>query len=115
MICSKCRVLCGDVCPLCGKTKHLREPEPNEPTHLITLNAMQTMLVEPVLEETGIPYFKQNAVGNGLTTYTGMMGGIYRFFVPASARQKCADAIEDVFGEDETLMRLLHEFDIREE
>ena len=111
MICSKCRVLCEDVCPLCGKTKHLREPEPNEPAHLFTLSAMQTMLVEPVLEEAGVPYFKQNTVGNGLTTYTGFMGGIYRFFVPTSARQKCAEVIEDVFGEDERIMALLHEFD----
>lgn len=111
MICSKCRVLCEGICPLCGKTKHLREPEPNEPALLFTLSAMQTMLVEPVLEEAGVPYFKQNIVGNGLTTYTGFMGGTYRFFVPASARRKCAEAIENVFGEDREIMALLHEFD----
>ena len=114
MICSRCRVLCDACCPVCGSAKHLREAEPNEPAHLITLSAMQAMLVEPVLAETGVPYFKQGSVGGGLTAQVGMMREIFRFFVPASARQKCARAIEDVFGEDEVLMGLLHEFDIRE-
>ena len=114
MICSRCRVLCEEVCPLCGRTKYLREPEPNEPAHLITLSGMQTMLIEPVLEETGIPFFKQNTVGSGLTTYTGPMRGMYRFFVPASARERCVQALEDVFGEDETIMGLLHELDNQE-
>ena len=111
MICSKCRVLCEEICPLCGSAKHLREAEPSEPAHLFTLNAMQAMLVEPVLSDIGVPYYKQNCAGSGLTTYTGTMRAIFRFFVPASAREKCARAIEDVFGEDEQLMRLLHEFD----
>ena len=111
MICSKCRVLCETVCPVCGSAKRLREPEPNEPAHLITLSAMQAMLVEPVLADSGVPYFKQGSVGGGLTAQVGMMREIFRFFVPASARETCARAIEDVFGEDETIMRLLHEFD----
>ena len=111
MICSRCRVLCAETCPVCGRTKYLREAEPNEPTHLITLSAMQAMLVEPVLADTGVPYFKQGSVGGGLTAQVGMMREIFRFFVPASARATCAQAIEDVFGEDEAIMHLLHEFD----
>ena len=112
MICAKCKVLCKEVCPLCGKTKHLRKPEPNEPAHLFTLSGMQAMLVEPVLADTGVPYFKRNVAGKGLTTYTGMMAAFYRFYVPAAAREKCAQAIEDVFGADEQIMHLLHEFDV---
>ena len=111
MLCSKCRVLCESVCPVCGSAKHLKEPEPNEPAHLITLSAMQAMLVEPVLADSGVPYFKQGNIGGGLTAQVGMMREMFRFFVPVAARKQSVDAIEDVFGEDEALMHLLHEFD----
>ena len=111
MICSKCRVLCEGSCPVCGGAKHLREPEPNEPAHLITLSAMQAMLVEPILADSGVPYFKQGSIGGGLTAQVGMMREIFRFFVPVSGREKCRELIEDVFGEDAKIMALLHEFD----
>ena len=104
-------MLCEGSCPVCGSAKHLRTAEPNEPSHLITLSAMQAMLVEPVLADTGVPYFKQGSVGGALTVQVGMMREMFRFFVPVAAREKCAQAIEDVFGEDGQIMRLLHEFD----
>lgn len=111
MICSKCRVLCEGKCPVCESAKHLREPEPNEAVHLITLTAMQAMLVEPILAQTGVPYIKQGVLGGGLSAQLGMMLETFRFLVPLSGRERCRAAIEDVFGEDEQLMRLLHEFD----
>ena len=111
MICTRCHVLCRDVCPRCGSRKHLRAPEDNEPVLLIVLTAMQAMLVEPILEESGIPYYKQGMVGGALAAQVGMMREVYRFYVPHSAYAACRDLIEQVFGEDETLMHLLHEFD----
>ena len=114
MICTRCHVLCRDVCPKCGSRKHLRVPEDNEPVLLIVLTAMQAMLVEPILEESGIPYYKQGMVGGALAAQVGMMREVYRFYVPHSAYTACRDLIEQVFGEDETLMHLLHEFDEEE-
>lgn len=111
MICSKCHVLCADVCPKCGSSRHLRAPEENEPVLLIVLTAMQAMLVEPVLAESGVPFFKQGVVGGALAAQVGMMREIYRYYVPHSAYEKCRALIEDVFGEDDALMKLLHEFD----
>ena len=111
MICSKCHVLCEGSCPVCGSAKHLKAAEPNEPAHLITLSAMQTMLVEPILADSGVPYFKQGSVGGALTAQVGMMREVFRFFVPVAGREKCRELIETVFGEDEKIMRLLHEFD----
>ena len=111
VICAKCRILCENVCPLCGRTKHVREAEPTEPAHLFTLSGMQAMFVEPILTDIGVPYYKQNCGPSGLTTFTGTMDTFFRFFVPASAHEKCVQALEDVFGEDEQIMRLLHEFD----
>ena len=114
MICTRCHVLCRDVCPKCGSRKYLRAPEDNEPVLLIVLTAMQAMLVEPILEESGIPYYKQGMVGGALAAQVGMMREVYRFYVPHSAYAACRDLIEQVFGEDETLMHLLHEFDEEE-
>ena len=114
MICTRCHILCRDVCPKCGSRRHLRAAEENEPVLLITLTAMQAMLVEPILEESGIPYYKQGMVGGALAAQVGMMREVYRFYVPHSAYAACRDLIEQVFGEDETLMHLLHEFDKEE-
>ncbi len=111
MICDKCRVLCEGTCPVCGSARRLRESDPSEPAHLITLNATQAMLVEPVLADTGVPYFKKGSIGGGLTAQIGMMREMFRFFVPVSGRERYREAIEAVFGEDAEVMRLLHEFD----
>ena len=115
MICDKCRVLCEGVCPKCGSRRHLREPEENEPVLLIALTAMQAMLVEPIIEGSGVPYYKQGMIGGALAAQVGMMREIYRFYVPHSAYEGCRALIEEVFGEDEALMALLHEFDDRKD
>ena len=114
MICTRCHILCRDVCQKCGSRRHLRAAEENEPVLLITLTAMQAMLVEPILKESGIPYSRQGTVGGALAAQVGMMREVYRFYVPHSAYAACRDLIEQVFGEDETLMHLLHEFDKEE-
>ena len=115
MIYDKCHVLCEAQCPKCGSKRHLRAPEENEPVFLIALTAMQAMLVEPILKESGIPYSRQGTVGGALAAQVGMMREVYRYYVPHSAYEACRARIEEVFGEDETLMRLLHEFDVETE
>lgn len=114
-ICSKCHVLCEDVCPKCQTDRHLAIPEENQPALLIVLTAMQAMLVEPVLAESGVPYFKKGMVGGALAAHVGMMREIYSFFVPCSGLEKCRALIEDVFIGDEEIMHALHEFDINKE
>ena len=115
MICTRCHVLCRDVCPKSGSRKYMRAPEDNEPVLLIVLTAMQAMLVEPILAESGIPYYKQGMVGGALAAQVGMMREVYSFYVPHSAHAACRDLIEQVFIEDETIMKLLHEYDVNEE
>ena len=115
MICTRCHILCRDVCPKCGSRRHLRAAEENEPVLLITLTAMQAMLVEPILKESGIPYSRQGTVGGALAAQVGMMREVYSFYVPHSAHAACRDLIEQVFIEDETIMKLLHEYDGNEE
>lgn len=112
MICSKCHILCEDVCPKCLSGKHLRPVQENEPVLLIVLTAMQAMLVEPILADSGVPFYKQGNIGGALSVQVGMMREIYRYYVPHSAYDMCRKKIEDVFGEDAEIMKLLHEFDV---
>lgn len=114
MICDKCHVLCNTVCPICGSSRRLRTPEENEPVLLLVLTALQSMLVEPILEESGIPYSRTGMIGGGLTAQVGMMREIYRYYVPHSAFAHCRALIEEVFGEDQEIMGALHEFDEEE-
>lgn len=111
-ICGKCQLLCEGVCPKCGSAKHLRGYEGNEPALLIVLTAVQAMMVEPILAESGVPYIKKGEAGGALAAQVGMMREIYRFYVPCAALERCRSLIEEVFGEDEGIMRLLHEFDV---
>ena len=114
MICDKCHVLCKDVCPRCGTGRYLKEVSTNEPVLLIVLTAMQAMLVEPVIAESGIPYYKKGLYGGALAMQAGFMREIFSFYVSHAEYEECRSLLEDVFGEDKELMRLLHEFDCEE-
>lgn len=109
MICRKCHVICEGECPICGK-KRLYEPEDNEPVLLMTISAFQAMFVEPILQATGIPYSRSGTFGAARSMVRGMMHEIYRFYVPFAALEKSREAIVNVFGENEEIMRALNEF-----
>lgn len=111
MICSKCHVLCRDVCPKCGSKRFLKDLAEDEPVLLIVLTAMQAMMVEPVLAESGIPYLKKGLYGSALSMQAGFMREIFSFYVSIAALEKTRSLIEEVFGEDDEIMHLLHEFD----
>ena len=64
--CPRCRRLCADKCPGCGRTRGLRLPEPTDPVRLIAADFMQAMLIEPVLEQNGVAYAKAGQMGEGL-------------------------------------------------
>ena len=111
MICDKCRVLCSERCPICESSKRLREVKADDAVRLCTLSSMQTMFVEPVLKDGGIPYKKQGLLGAGLSARWGMMLESNRFYVPYAVYERAKDLLESVFGEDEEIMRLLKEFE----
>ena len=114
MICSRCHVLCEDVCPKCGKSAYLQEVSNDEPVLLIVLTAMQAMLVEPIIADSGIPYYKKGMFGGALTAKFGSMREIFSYYVSFADYEKCRNLLEEVFGEDENIMQLLHEFDFVE-
>jgi len=114
-ICSKCHVLCENICPICDSPKKLRDPEINEPVLLCTVSAVQAMLIEPILADSGIPYSRPGTLSSALSLGNGMMLDSNRFYVPFAAFTKAREIVEETFGEDEAIMRALHEFDAKEE
>ena len=114
MICSRCHVLCKDVCPKCGHSRFLQEVSAEEPVLLIVLTAMQAMLVEPIIADSCIPYYKKGLYGGALAMHAGAMREVFSFYVSYADYGKCRSLLENVFGEDESIMQLLHEFDVEE-
>ena len=114
MICSRCHVLCKDVCPKCKSSRFLQEVTAEEPVLLIFLTAMQSMLVEPIIADSDIPYFKKGLYGGALAMHAGAMREVYSYYVSYADYEKCRSLLEEVFGEDESIMQLLHEFDSEE-
>lgn len=111
MICTKCRVLCDGACPVCNSNRHLREVQEDEPVRVMALTAIQSMLVEPILEENAIPYYKKGMLGDALMGQAGLPGERFRYYVPYAAYAQCRACVEAVFGEDPEIMASLHEFD----
>ena len=110
-ICAKCHVLCREICPVCGRSKHLREPQETEPVLLITATAVQALLIEPILADSGIPYSRPGTLSSALNLGNGMMLEANRFYVPCAALEKARELLEEVFGEDEEIMKALRELD----
>lgn len=110
-LCSKCRVLCNEICPVCESAKRLRDVEETEPVLLLTISAVQALLVEPILSDSGIPYSRPGTISSALSLGSGMMLEANRFYVPYAAYERARELLEEVFGEDAEIMRALHEFD----
>lgn len=111
-ICTNCRVLCGESCPKCGKSRTVRKVQDDEPVLLMVLSPMQSLFVEPILEESGVPFSRP---GTMTTLLTNRWGGGFesnRYYVPYAAYGKAREILTDAFGDNEEVMQALHEFDI---
>jgi hypothetical protein len=75
---------------------------------------MQAMMVEPIIADSAIPYYKKGLFGGALTAKFGSMREIFSYYVSYADYDKCRSLLEEVFGEDETIMGALHEFDCEE-
>lgn len=114
-ICADCHVLCRDVCPKCGRSKHIRPTGSDETVLLMVLSPMQSLFVEPILDESGIPYSRPGTMTSILTTHWGNGFESNRYYVPLAAYEQAREFITDAFGDNEEIMRALHEFDLTEE
>ena len=94
---------------MCGKSKHLREPKADDLIFLMTLSYIKAMFVEPLMDDNGIVYHRVSTLGNGLTSRWGTAGEMYRYYVFYEDFSRVRELIEEIFGEDEEIMRALNE------
>lgn len=108
LYCPNCQRIAQADCPNCGRKAHkLRPVQARDPVHFFTGDYIRTSMVEPLLEESGIPYSKRGARGAALATLTGSYLEQYMLFVPYAAYERAVRLVADVFGTDEGFMRSL--------
>ncbi len=105
LYCARCQILAGEKCPVCGRKS--RPAEETDPVLFLIADALHADMVEPILEESGLPYSRIGTLGAGLTMYASPRLETYRFFAPFSALKKCRDLIAGIFGEDPAIMEQL--------
>ena len=113
--CPRCRRLCADICPGCGRTRGLRPPEPTDPVRLIAADFMQAMLIEPVLEQNGVAYAKAGQMGEGLKLCAGPMMETFTFYVAFSAYERSRSLLEEIFDPDGDIAAGLRQNDLQGE
>lgn len=113
--CPRCQRLCAAKCPSCGKTRGLRSPEPDDPVLLVEADAMQALLIEPILEEAGIPCSRMGRMGAGITACIGTALETFSFFVPFAAYEDGRALLDSVFGPESDIVCALHKNDTQGE
>lgn len=110
LYCPKCsRLTVGETCPSCERSKRLREPNGNDPVLLVATRFLHASMIEPLLEEAGIPYSKIDQMGWGATLGFGTMLESYQFYVPYGAYPEALELVAGIFANDEEVMRALKE------
>lgn len=59
-------------------------------------------MLADVLQQHGIPYFKESSLGAGLAIKMGSLTETIRFFVPASYLTAAAALVEELFSKEES-------------
>ncbi len=107
LYCPNCQRLCKSHCPNCSDTRLLRTPKPGDPVFLFTANEFQRMMVEPVLDESGLPYWAVSQRGGALRAKLGAMGDTCRFYAPFASYEAVCQLFEDVFDDDGDILEAL--------
>ena len=73
--CEKCyRLTETGVCPSCGRPRHLRQPQADDPVLLCTVRTPYAAMVEPLLEGEKLPYSKRTLGSSALLGCTHVYG-----------------------------------------
>ena len=107
LYCPNCQRLCKSRCPNCSDTRSLRTPKPDDPVFLFTANEFQRMMVEPVLDESGLPYWAVSQRGGALRAKLGAMDDTCRFYAPFASYEAVCQLLEDVFDDDGDILEAL--------
>lgn len=97
MYCEKCNLLSKEEnCPNCGG--RLRKPEESDPVLLVQTDTLHASLLQPLLEDEGIPYSKKGQMGAAFVIKGGTLLEEYSFYVPYGAYEEAKNLAETVCG-----------------
>ncbi|NLF26313.1 MAG: hypothetical protein GX592_00330 [Clostridiales bacterium] len=76
---------------------------------LLSTRFMHASMIDPLLEEAGIPHSKVDRMGMGMTLQLGTMLESYQFYVPYAAYPEALELVAGIFSNDEEVMNGLRE------
>jgi len=75
-------------------------PKPNDPTHVLSIEALWSGGIEEILAQAEIPCLKQRARGTVAAIIIGELSETYRYFVPFAALEKSKELLCDFIDRD---------------
>ena len=109
LYCKRCnRLVEGEICPKCKKSRHLRAPEAGDPVLLCTVRYALSAMIEPLLEEEKIPYSKAALGGSAFLGGSTILEN-YAFYVPYGAYASALELLTGIFADDEEVRLALRE------
>lgn len=89
---------------MCNRVRGLRPPRGNDPVRLLVTDVMQSMMLEPVLEESGIPYSRADQLGWSLTMKVGSRLDSIAYYVPYGAYDACRELLMQTFEPEGSIL-----------
>ena len=112
LYCTSCGLITDGPCPRCGRSSDkLRAPRPEDPVFLISCRTLQAAMLEPLLKENNIPYYRSGALGAALATKLGSLFELYSIYVSWESYQQARDLIIGIFGNDPDIMARFENYD----
>ena len=116
LYCTKCRTITKTDCPICGRNaEKLSEVHPEDMVYLVNGRLLQASMIEPLLADTGIPVYRDGALGAALSMHIGSAFELYNLFVPYAEYQRAYELVAGVFADDPDILSRLQKYDITDE
>ena len=113
--CTKCRIVTEGSCPVCGRNaSKLRAVEGNDPVLLISCRFQHASMIEPLLNDSGIPCYRDGALGAALSMTFGSFVELYHLYVPYARYNDAHEIISTVFADDADVIARLSDYNATE-
>lgn len=97
--CSKCgRFAEEEKCPKCKRK--MQEVSGNDPVLLSAMDSLTAAMLEPLLQDAGIPHSRIGTVGTAIAISGGMTLEEIRIYVPFSAYEEAQELLETISARD---------------
>ncbi len=93
-ICNKCLAEeHNSACPLCGKSKFLRDAKDNDCIYLTMSNVLFSRMIEDALDDANIKYLRKSDQGSAVSLYIGHANETYKYYVLLNDFNKAKEII----------------------